>query len=214
MALFFLLLAPVAVMAEDDSDAESGLDTALRNVRQQFQRSSYTGIYIMDSRYDLEFSGAGDSNHTHRATGIGMVFGTRMTKTFGLEMEWQGAGVTMNYGGQHSRLDNYSIMINGRYGYEMFGFFKPYIGAGIGPSFWVNDTTMVGGDGGFRDTQWGLSFQAFSGIILSVTDLFALDFGMKMQSLGRAPGGGPQFEFAPAGNVINTEARVGVLWRY
>jgi len=120
-------------------------------------------------------------------------------------------------------MKNFNIMVSGIYAYELWGFFKPYVGVGIGPSYWSNNNSnytyhyapYFGWDYTIskeNENLWSFSYQTSIGIALNVSKHFDLDVGAKIQNLGKIPGGGMLFN--PTGNVIETAMRTGVLYKF
>jgi len=185
LAALIVLLAPATAIAEDAP----------------LVRDSYVGIYAIQSRYAVKFSEPAETRG-YRAAGPGFTFGAGLAGNFKVEAEATSARLRETSGPWNSSYaDNYNLMVNGKYAYELWGFFRPYAGIGIGPSYWI---TSGGG-------RWNFSYQALAGTVFNLTNVFDIDFGVKIQNLGRMP---DDYVFATTGGVINTEMRIGVLWRY
>jgi len=190
---------------------------------------SYMGIHISQSEFSVRF--ADSSTQTWRGGGYGIMVGAALAQGFGFELA--GGGVRLGLSSvvagiwSASWADNYNLMLSGKYMYEILGFFRPYVGAGIGPSYWVNENSnytyyyILSPGGGFSsgtthsektERLWNFAYQARVGTSFNFTKYFDLDFAMTVKNLGRIPGGGILFN--PTGDVWETAARVGVLWKY
>ena len=184
IVLFLLSLAAFPVAADEEkTDSDKG---------------SYFGAHIMQSKEVVKF--ADSSKHTYRGGGIGVMAGKDLAWGFGFEVAWDGRRHYKRNGLNASYADNYNLTVTGKYAYEILGFFRPYAGVGIGPSYWITDSG-----------KWNLSYQALAGISLNLTSVFDVDFRMIIQDRGRIP---DDHVFKTAGDVIETSARVGILWKY
>jgi opacity protein-like surface antigen len=193
-----LLIPPVLAAAEDTVVTESTptgkTDKGVRN--------SYVGFHVIQSNYSVKFSDP-NTKRTYRAGGFGgIIIGAGLMERFAVEIDFDSVRIHAKGDGLNSSYaDNYNLMISGKYGYEFFGFFKPYVGIGVGPSYW----------NGHYAGKWNFSYQAFTGISLNLTRVFDVDLGVKIQNLGRIP---DDHVFKTTGGVINTETRIGILWKY
>ncbi|MDR0449522.1 MAG: porin family protein [Rickettsiales bacterium] len=202
LVALLLALSPVYAFAEEESDTP--------------QRDWFVGLYMMRPDINVYAAGPGVQNTELNLGGWGsaLSFGRNTSSGVAFELEVGGINTKLVSAYQTSQAENVYLILGARYGYEFFGFWRPYVGAGIGYSVWGNtmEYEKLGTKINKQSDNIQFSYQVKLGIIVSTGTRFDLDASVKFQSLGRTGNEGP--DFALVGNVQNIEPRIGFLYKF
>lgn len=192
----------------------------------------FVGAYLARSNITVPVTGLefGQSKLYSNEWGLALSLGRNYNEFFVMEVDANIQSIDIEANGESNSLFNISAIFGGRAQIEIKGSdihekistwkFRPYIGAGIGVSLWVNDTsyayttypsaaTINSSDLGVK---FGLAYQIKFGMAIPFGEKFDLDLGIRYQALGRPNNVGTGFNIS--GNITNTEYRIGVLYRY
>ena len=200
--LFPLILAPMVTVAAGETPV----------------RKNFVGFYIIQPNITVKTTNLVNNKHTLETLGFGLGFGWNVVGDIGLELEAMTVSLGLKTVPQTNTMTNYSVFVGMRYGKEYFGFLRPYIGVGVGPSVWNNavrynyviDSTTYSGR--YSKNRFNLAYQAKIGTSFILSEKFDADFQVKYQNLGRIPSNGPLFDMT--GDVTNIEYRIGFIYKY
>ncbi|MGP1276076.1 MAG: outer membrane protein, partial [Caulobacterales bacterium] len=125
---------------------------------------------------------SGESNF-REALGLGYQWANGFRLDTELAHRFNQTGAVGNFENSYSSVHGWSLMLTGIYEFNQGGFYRPYIGAGIGA---VNSTFSAGGwNTGTRTAasvyrtvrgdDWAMGYQALAGVAWTLTERLTLD---------------------------------------
>jgi len=178
-------------------------------------RDFYAGLYLTQPNIRLTASGLPQSELYATGFGFGFSLGSIIFDGIGLGLDADSRSFLIETDAQKNKMTNVTATFGSSWGRRVFGRFRIYGGAGIGPSFWFNQSSYDSGIGeraGKRRAKVDFTYQLKFGAAMFLTERFDLDFDLKLQNLGRSGSTGPDFSII--GDISLVEFRLGAAYKF
>jgi opacity protein-like surface antigen len=183
-------------------------------------RDLYVGVYILNPYVWIGARGLPESELYATGFGAGLSFGQILDNGASLGLDFGNLMVDIETEGQGNTMRNSYLMLIGGWGRVFWDRVRFSVGAGIGPSLWINDVeyTIVDRFSGVSETfsektsRVSLTYQVNGGAALILSESFDLDFKVKLQNLGQVANRGPVFSVV--GDITQIELRLGLAYKF
>jgi opacity protein-like surface antigen len=177
------------------------------------ERDLYFGLYAILPTVRMTMEGPSLPSEV-RVSGLGASFDFGKVYSDGISVDFSMASKMFDIATdtQANFMRNLTFTIGSAWGRELFGSIRVYMGAGIGPSVWINRIDALAESYAKKETAVDFTYLVKFGAAYILSDRFDLDFTLKLQNLGKSQSKGPEFNVI--GDVTQTEFRLGLIYKF
>ncbi|MDR0741566.1 MAG: outer membrane beta-barrel protein [Rickettsiales bacterium] len=187
---------------------------------------SYFSFGLNHYNVKLKTRGLSERNFDFSGWNASGILGRMIADGLSLELSGYINNIIIDGNDESDNMLFISIMPGIRYDYIIFGFLRPYIGVGIGPTFALNEiyyttttiTTTKNNTTTYTESKThdankvNFSYQLKTGLLFTLFDRFDLDLGVRYSDYGGVKNKGPEFDID--GHITNFEYRLAAVYKF